>query len=78
MGFDESGSDGHLYHMVNEIIRKISVFKENFYSTIFSPEYEILDIGEQNFILDVVLTEFGLSFREFVEIAVEERFADVS
>ncbi|MED4693799.1 hypothetical protein [Peribacillus frigoritolerans] len=44
-----------------------------FYNSIFTDEFDALEVIDQNFVLDVVLTDFGYTLKGFIDIVVQER-----
>ncbi|MCK1983196.1 MULTISPECIES: hypothetical protein [Peribacillus] len=44
--FCESGTNGHIYRLINEAMRNISIHKLGFYESVFSPEWELLEEEE--------------------------------
>lgn len=71
--FCESGSNGHIYRLINEALRNISIHKLGFYDSIFTPEYELLEEDEQNMVVGVLLSEYWISTKEFVDYCIEEK-----
>lgn len=69
----ELGSNGHIYRLINEAMRNISIHKLGFYESVFSPELELLEEEEQDMVVGVLLSEYGIRTKEFVDYCIEEK-----
>ncbi|CEG31426.1 hypothetical protein [Peribacillus simplex] len=75
--FCELGSNGHIYRLINEAMRNISIHKLGFYESVFSPEWELLEEEEQDMVVGVLLSEYGISTKEFVDYCIEEKLHSI-
>ncbi|MFK9119121.1 hypothetical protein ACJEBK_19875 [Peribacillus frigoritolerans] len=75
--FCESGTNGHIYRLINEAMRNISIHKLGFYESVFSPEWELLEEEEQDMVVGILLSEYGIRTKEFVDYCIEEKLHSI-
>ncbi|MBD8590237.1 hypothetical protein IFT92_20835 [Peribacillus simplex] len=56
--FCETGTNGHIYRLINEAMRNISIHKLGFYESVFSPKGELLE--EEDIVVGVLLSVYGI------------------
>ncbi|MDM5306325.1 hypothetical protein [Peribacillus frigoritolerans] len=68
--------ENETHRVIDNIMERI---KETglFYKSIFNDEFGALEVIDQNFVLDVVLTDFGYTLKGFIDTAVQERLEEV-
>lgn len=49
-----------------------------FYKSIFTDEFDTLEVIDQNFVLDVIMTDFGYNFKGFLDVIVQEGLEEVN
>ncbi|MCY9007171.1 hypothetical protein [Peribacillus frigoritolerans] len=72
--FCESGTNGHIYRLINKAMRNISIHKLGFYESVFSPEWELMEEEDKEMVVGVLLSEYGIGTKEFVDYCIEEKF----
>lgn len=69
--FDESDGKPE-YKVINQCFRNIKT--EGFYNAILTNvDFQALEEDEQNLVLGVIMGDYGLSMREFIDECVAER-----
>lgn len=68
--FPEDGESGHLYKIINDIMDDITE-TNNFYSSIFTDDFDNLDYQERCFILDVIMGEYCLEIKDLIVYSVQ-------
>jgi hypothetical protein len=63
-----------VYKVINNAMYNISELKRNFYESVFiTPEYEALDEIDKDAVIGILLANYGLSIKEFIDICVAEK-----
>jgi hypothetical protein len=63
-----------VYKIVNNAMYNITELKRDFYDSIFTtPEYEVLDEVDKDAVVGILLANYGLSIKEFIDICIGEK-----
>jgi hypothetical protein len=60
-----------VYKVINYSMLNIKSL--GFYDAIFTDEYEQLEEDDKNMVIGVILGDYGLSFKDFIDLIIEEK-----